>query len=413
MGAADSTVQPLGRGATPLGQTLARAETARVLAGIEAGIDDFVALRRDIHRHPELAFNEHRTAALVAERLAQWGYAVSTGIAGTGVVGTLVRGDAVQGKRLGLRADMDALPITEATGLPYASVNAGVMHACGHDGHTSALLTAAKWLAEQGDFNGTLQLIFQPAEEMGGGAKKMIADGLFQRFPVDAVFGLHNWPCVAAGHIGCVNGPAMASVDQATITVHGQGGHGAMPHETVDPVVASAHLITALQSVVARNVDPLEMGVVTVGTIHGGIAPNVIPDSVQLKLTARAFKPEVRSLLQQRVPALARAQAESFGARAEVDYRLGYPAVINHDAETNLAREVAVDSFGAAQVPAGFKPRTASEDFAYMLLERPGAYLFLGNGDSAGLHSPHYDFNDAILAPAATYWVRLAERFLA
>ncbi|KQO20304.1 amidohydrolase [Acidovorax sp. Leaf76] len=379
--------------------------------GIAAFIHEFQALRRDLHQHPELSFQEHRTSAIVAERLASWGYEVTTGIAGTGLVGTLRRGQGT--KTLGIRADMDALPITEATGLPYASQNAGVMHACGHDGHTTVLLAAARFLAESGRFDGTLNLIFQPAEENGGGAHRMIGEGLFERFPCDAVFGLHNWPCVGAGHFGCVTGPAMASVDQITITVRGKGGHGAAPHETVDPVVASAHIITALQTVVSRNVDPLDMGVVTVGSIHGGNAPNVVPESVELKLTARAFKPEVREVLKERIPAIARAQAESFGATADVLYRPGYPAVLNHEAETELARSVAIDTFGAARVDAGFRPRTASEDFAFMLLKRPGSYVFVGNGDGASLHSPYYDFNDAILAPSATYWVRLAERFLA
>ncbi|MBV7428969.1 MULTISPECIES: M20 aminoacylase family protein [unclassified Acidovorax] len=379
--------------------------------GIAAFIHEFQALRRDLHQHPELSFQEHRTSAIVAERLASWGYEVATGIAGTGLVGTLRKGQGT--KTLGIRADMDALPITEATGLPYASQNAGVMHACGHDGHTTVLLAAARFLAESGRFDGTLNLIFQPAEENGGGAHRMIGEGLFERFPCDAVFGLHNWPCVGEGHFGCVTGPAMASVDQITITVRGKGGHGAAPHETVDPVVASAHIITALQTVVSRNVDPLDMGVVTVGSIHGGNAPNVVPESVELKLTARAFKPEVREVLKERIPAIARAQAESFGATADVLYRPGYPAVLNHEAETELARSVALDTFGAARVEAGFRPRTASEDFAFMLLKRPGSYVFVGNGDGASLHSPYYDFNDAILAPSATYWVRLAERFLA
>ena len=397
--------------AQPLSQTLAREASERIGRVIAAGIDEFIALRRDIHQHPELAFKETRTAALVAERLAAWGYEVTTGIATTGVVGTLRRGSGE--KRLGLRADMDALPIVEATGLPYASVNEGVMHACGHDGHTAALLAAAHYLATQGEFDGTLQLIFQPAEEMGGGAKKMIADGLFERFPVDAVFGMHNWPCVEAGHLGCVAGPAMASVDQATVTVYGKGGHGAQPQETVDPIVVSAHLITALQSIVSRNVNPLDMGVVTVGSIHGGFAANVIPDSVELKLTARSFKPEVREVLRQRIPALIKAQAASFGATAEVTYQWGYPAVINHDAETAFAREVALEALGADKLDAGFRPRTASEDFAYMLQKRPGSYLFIGNGESASLHSPKYDFNDEVLATAATYWARLVERYLA
>ncbi|MFT3816634.1 MAG: M20 aminoacylase family protein [Rubrivivax sp.] len=394
-----------------LGEALARPRVEAITRSLQAEREPFVALRRDLHRHPELAFEEKRTAAVVAQRLQAWGYEVASGIAGTGVVGTLRRGSG--GRRLGLRADMDALPIPEATGLEWASVNDGVMHACGHDGHTASLLAAARFLAEEGRFDGTLHLIFQPAEEMGGGARRMIEDGLFDRFPIDAVYGIHNWPGVGAGRFGCVHGPAMAAVDQATITVHGKGGHGAQPHETVDPVVAAAHLITALQSVVARNVDPLKMGVVTVGTIHGGIAPNVIPDRVELKLTARSYDPAVRELLRQRIPALARAQAESFGARAEVEYRQGYPAVVNYAAPLDLARDVVADTFGEGHLEAGFAPRTASEDFAYMLQARPGAYLFLGNGDSASLHSPHYDFNDDLLVPAALFWVRLAERFLA
>ncbi|MDD2547313.1 MAG: amidohydrolase, partial [Burkholderiaceae bacterium] len=285
----------------------------RVENGIARHAQAFIALRRDIHQHPELSFQEHRTSALVAQHLREGGYEVFTGIAGTGVVGRLQRGTGR--KTLGLRADLDALPIQEATGLPYASQNAGVMHACGHDGHTAILLAAARFLAEEGDFDGTLHLIFQPAEELGAGAKKMIGEGLFERFPCDAVYGLHNWPGVRSGHLGCIDGPAMASIDYAKVTVTGQGGHGAEPQHTVDPVLASAHLITALQSVVSRNIDPLDMGVVTVGSIHGGHAANVIPDKVELRLTTRSFKPEVRERLKQRVSGLAKAQAESLGAQ--------------------------------------------------------------------------------------------------
>ncbi len=386
-------------------------ESDRVAHGLAPLVEEFVDLRRDLHRHPELAFKEHRTSGIVAERLAAWGYEVARGIAGTGVVGTLRRGSG--SRSLGLRADMDALPIHEATGLPYASAHPGTMHACGHDGHTAILLAAARFLAESGLFDGTLHLIFQPAEESGSGARQMITEGLFERFPCDAVFGLHNWPGVETAHIGCVTGPAMASVDQARITVRGKGGHGAAPHETVDPVVVSAHLITALQTVVSRNVNPLDMSVVTVGAIHGGSASNVIPESVELKLTMRSFRPEVRKMLHTRIPALARAQAESFGAQADVDYQLGFPAVINHDAETAFARAVALETVGEHAVDPAFRPRTASEDFAYMLESRPGSYIFVGNGDGPSLHSPHYNFNDAVLAPAARYWVRLTERFLA
>ncbi|MGO8103137.1 M20 aminoacylase family protein [Rhizobium leguminosarum] len=378
--------------------------------GIAAYLDEIIALRHDLHQYPELAFQELRTSKLVASRLSSWGYEVATGIAGTGIVATLRRGEGK--KRIGIRADMDALPIEEATGLAYASSNPGVMHACGHDGHTAILLAAARYLAESGNLSGTLRLIFQPAEEIGAGARKMISEGLFERFPVDAVFGLHNWPGVPTGQFGFVTGPAMASVDKAIIKIIGKGGHGAEPHRTVDPVLASASFITALQSVVSRNVDPQDMAVVTVGSIHAGSASNVIPESVEMQLTMRAFSETVRQLLRERIPALARAQAESFGAEADVNYRLGFPALVNHAAETAFARDVAHDALGPAAIEKDFRPRTASEDFAFMLQANPGSYLFVGNGDSAPLHSAHYNFNDAIIAPAARYWVRLAETFL-
>lgn len=286
--------------------------------GIFAYLDEIIALRRDLHQYPELAFQERRTSKLVASHLASWGYEVTTGIAGTGIVATLIKGTGK--KSIGIRADKDALPIEEASDLAYASKNPGVVHSCGQDGHTSILLAAARYLAESGTFDGTLRLIFQPAEEIGAGARKMIEEGLFERFPVDAIFGLHNWPGVPAGQFGFVSGPAMASVDQAIIRIVGKGGHGAEPHRAVDPVLASASFITALQSVVSRNVDPQDMAVATVGSIHAGSASNVIPESVELKLTMRAFKEGVRQQLQQRIPALARAQAESFGASADVNY---------------------------------------------------------------------------------------------
>jgi hippurate hydrolase len=390
-------------------------KTASITDPIETGIavylDEIIALRHDLHQYPELAFQEHRTAKKVASLLAEWGYEVATGIAGTGVVATLRRGNG--NRSIGIRADMDALPIEEATGLEYASANPGVMHACGHDGHTSILLAAARYLAESGNFSGILRLIFQPAEEIGAGARKMLSEGLFDRFPVDAVFGLHNWPGVPTAQFGFVAGPAMASVDKAIITIVGKGGHGAEPHRSVDPVLASASFITALQSVVSRNIDPQEMAVATVGSIHAGSASNVIPESVEMKLTMRAFSETVRARLQERIPALARAQAESFGAAAEVDYRLGFPALVNHAEETEFARNVALQALGTSAVEADFRPRTASEDFAFLLQAKPGSYLFVGNGDTPPLHSARYDFNDAIIAPAARYWVRLAEAFLA
>jgi hippurate hydrolase len=379
-------------------------------AGLASFIDEFIALRRDIYTHPELAFKETRTSALVADYLKQWGYDVTTGVGGSGVVGTLKRGNS--NKTIGIRADMDALPITEATGLDYASRNSGVMHACGHDGHTTVLLAAARYLAQSGRFSGTVHLIFQPAEEIGAGARRMIEDGLFERFPCDAVYGLHNWPGVPAGKFGFVTGPAMASVDRARIRVNGRGGHGAEPHKSVDPVVVASSIVLALQTVVARNLDPLDMGVVTVASIHGGDALNVIPAHVDLGITIRSFSQAVREELRRRIEAVARSQAESFGAVADVNYQWGFPALINAKAETEFARQVALSTFPTGTVIEDFRPRTASEDFAFMLEQKPGTYFFVGNGDSAGLHNPNYNFNDEILLPAALFWVRLTEASL-
>ncbi|OYR17376.1 M20 aminoacylase family protein [Brucella grignonensis] len=379
-------------------------------AGLASFIDEFIALRRDIHTHPELAFKETRTSALVADYLKQWGYDVTTGVGGSGVVGTLKRGNS--GKSIGIRADMDALPIIEETGLDYASSNSGVMHACGHDGHTTILLAAARYLAQFSRFSGTVHLIFQPAEEIGAGARRMIEEGLFERFPCDAVYGLHNWPGVPAGKFGFVTGPAMASVDRARIRVNGRGGHGAEPHKSVDPVVVASSIVLALQTVVARNLDPLDMGVVTVASIHGGDALNVIPAHVDLGITIRSFSQTVREELRRRIEAVARSQAESFGAVADVNYQWGFPALINAKAETEFARQVALNTFAKDTVIEDFRPRTASEDFAFMLEQKPGTYFFVGNGDSAGLHSPNYNFNDEILLPAALFWVRLTEASL-
>ncbi len=379
-------------------------------AGLASFIDEFIALRRDIHTHPELAFKETRTSALVADYLNQWGYDVTTGVGGSGVVGTLKRGNS--NKTIGIRADMDALPIVEATGLDYASSNSGVMHACGHDGHMTVLLAAARYLAQSGRFSGTVHLIFQPAEEIGAGARRMIDDGLFERFPCDAVYGLHNWPGVPAGKFGFVTGPAMASVDRARIRVNGRGGHGAEPHKSVDPVVVASSIVLALQTVVARNLDPLDMGVVTVASIHGGDALNVIPAHVDLGITIRSFSQTVREELRRRIEAVARSQAESYGAVADVNYQWGFPALINAKAETEFARQVALRTFPNDTVVEDFRPRTASEDFAFMLEQKPGTYFFVGNGDSAGLHSSNYNFNDEIMLPAALFWVRLTEASL-
>jgi hippurate hydrolase len=371
---------------------------------------DFVALRRHLHSNPELAYQEHQTSALVARYLREWGFSVETGIGGTGVVGTLVGGSG--DRTIGIRADMDALPIEEATGLPYASRNPGTMHACGHDGHTTILLAAAKALAETRRFCGTVRLIFQPAEEIGGGARTMIKDGLFERFPVDAVFGLHNWPGVEKGQFAFLSGPAMASVDMAIIKVRGRGGHGAKPHLAVDPVVAASSLVLALQTVVSRHVDPLQASVLTVGSIHGGTLPNVIPDEVELQLTVRAFDAGVRQSIRDRITALVPAHVASYGAEAELYYPVGYPVVVNDASQTEFARETARRHFGAARIDGGLKPITASEDFAFMLEQKPGSYLFLGNGNSADLHNSKYDFNDDLIAEGARYWVHLAEDFL-
>ena len=391
-----------------------------LLDALQARIGEFVSLRRDIHRHPELAFEEHRTAALVADKLERWGYAVESGVGGTGVVGTLVRGQG--GKRVGIRADMDALPIEERSGVAWASAHPGRMHACGHDGHTAMLLAAARHLADSGRFDGTLQLIFQPAEEGGGGALRMMADGLFERFPCDAIFAMHNMPGIAQGHLVLREGAAMASSDYATITIEGTGGHGAMPQHAADPVVAAASLVMALQTVVSRNVDPLQAAVVTVGALQAGQANNVIPASARLELSVRALDREVRALLERRIRALAVAQAEGFGCRAQIDWRPGYAVLVNTPAETAFAREVALELLGPERVTPQGPPLTGSEDFAFMLERVPGSYLLIGNGQGADdgspasaacmVHHPGYDFNDANLPVGAAYWVRLAERFL-
>ena len=393
-----------------------------LLDALRTRIGEFVHLRRDLHQHPELAFEEHRTAALVADKLEGWGYTVERGVGGTGVVGRLVRGTG--SRRLGLRADMDALPIDETSGVAWASTRPGLMHACGHDGHTAMLLAAARHLAEHGTFDGTLHLVFQPAEEGGGGALRMMSDGLFERYPCDAVFAMHNMPGIAQGHLVFRDGAAMASSDYATITIEGVGGHGAMPHRAADPIVAVASLVMALQTIVSRNVDPLHAAVVTVGALQAGQANNVIPASARLELSVRALDREVRALLERRIRALVAAQAESFGCTARIDWRPGYAVLVNTPAETAFAREVALDLLGPDKVTLNGPPLTGSEDFAFMLERVPGSYLLIGNGlgeqggdDSPAasacmVHNPGYDFNDANLPVGAAYWVRLAERFL-
>jgi len=387
-----------------------------VLSALEARADTFTALRRDIHRHPEIGFQEFRTSDLVAERLALWGYEVTRGLGGTGVVGQLKRGNGL--RKLGLRADMDALPIQETTGLPHASSHAGLMHACGHDGHTAMLLAAAEYLATSAKFDGTLNLIFQPAEESLGGARKMMEDGLFDRFPCDAIFAMHNLPGFRAGQLLLREGATMASSENIQVHIEGKGGHGAMPHLSADPVVAGSAIVMALQSIVSRNVAPLHMAVITVGSFQAGVANNVIPQSATLKLSVRALDRNVRELLNQRIVEVVELQAQSYGVTAHVEFVPGYPVLVNTLAETELAREVALALVGENNVVLQTEPLTASEDFAYMLDQVPGSYLFIGNGDVASgghgacmVHNPNFDFEDRNIPVGAAFWVALTERF--
>ena len=386
----------------------------RSLSYLHQHADELISIRHRIHQHPELAFEEFATSDLVAEKLTHWGYQVERGLGGTGVVGQLRRGHG--NKRLGLRADMDALPIEEKSGVAYTSCRPGVMHACGHDGHTAMLLGAAQYLAQHGEFSGTLNLIFQPAEEGGGGAVRMMDEGLFSKYPCDAVFAMHNGPGVPQGHLVFRDGPMMASSDYVTITLHGVGGHGAEPHRTADPIVAASSIVMALQTIVSRNAHPMDMAIVTVGALHGGKANNVIPDTAILELSVRALTCEMRELLERRIKALVTAQADSFGVRAEIDYRRGYAVLVNTLAETDFARQVALELVGPEKTVLHGPAITASEDFSFMLEKVPGCYLIIGNGDGAGgcaVHNPGYDFNDNNLVVGAAYWARLTERFLA
>ena len=389
------------------------------LDAIRALEPEMLATRHQIHANPELAFEEFQTSDLVAERLTRWGYAVHRGLGGTGVVGTLKVGDGKQ--RLGLRADMDALPIEEA-GLsrPWASRVLGKMHACGHDGHTTMLLGAARHLAATQAFNGTLHLVFQPAEEGLGGARVMIEDGFFDRFPCDAMFAMHNMPGHPEGLLGFLAGPAMASSDTVIVTVKGKGGHGAMPQMAIDPVLAASAIVMSLQTIVSRNVPPLDMAIITVGAFHAGAAPNVIPQQAELKLTVRALRPEVRLQLKQRITEVCQAQAAVYGATVEIDYQWRYPVLVNDACSTAFARQVAADWVGEAGIMPPLQPLTGSEDFAFFLEKCKGSYLLIGNGTGQALgeggcmvHNPGYDFNDRCLGTGASYWVRLAQAYLA
>lgn len=393
------------------------APMGHLIQELAASAGEFIAMRRDFHRHPEMGLKEFRTSEIVARNLRAWGYDVTTGLATTGLVAQLRRGNG--NKRLGLRADMDALPISEATGLPYASVNPGVMHACGHDGHTAILLAAAKHIAEKGKFSGTLNLIFQPAEEGPGGSKLMIDAGLFEKFPCDSVFGLHNMPGLATGQLVFREGAFLTAADLITVTVKGRGGHGSAPQNALDPIVAASSIVTGLQSIVSRNVTPGEMAVVTVGAFSAGEAGNVITDKAILKISTRSLSEETHQLLKKRITEMAKTQAQSYGLEAEVDVTLSYPVLINSKVETELARSVGYALVGESHVTPQFKPLSGSEDFAFMLQKVKGSYFFIGNGDRAKggpnatqTHNPGYDFNDELIPIGAAYWVALTERFL-
>ena len=374
---------------------------------------EITAWRRDIHANPELLYDVHRTAASVAEKLKNFGCdEVVTGIGRTGVVG-VIRGRNPGSKAVGLRADMDALPIEEATGLPYKSTVPGKMHACGHDGHTAMLLGAAKYLAETRNFAGTAVMIFQPAEEGGAGARAMLRDGLIDRFGIEEVFGMHNYPGMPVGRFGIRSGPAMASTDNIGIRLEGVGAHAAFPHTGVDTILVGAQIVNQLQSIVSRNVDPVEAAVVSICTFHGGEAENVIPQQVRLGGTVRTLSQDVRDLVQKRVRDVVEGTARLYGAKAQITYTPGYPVLVNDIGRTAFAASVAREIAGDGKVDDQWPPLMGAEDFAFMLNERPGAFIYVGNGDSAGLHNPKYDFNDEAIPLGTSYWVRLAETALA
>ncbi|MFN9389401.1 MAG: M20 aminoacylase family protein [Betaproteobacteria bacterium] len=376
---------------------------------------ELTAIRRDIHMHPELAFQERRTADLVAGHLAQWGVEVHRGLAGTGVVGVIPGREDSRGRGIGLRADLDCLPMHEAAERGHRSRHEGRMHACGHDGHTTMLLGAARYLAQTRQFDGTAYVIFQPAEEHGGGGNVMVREGLFERFPADEVYALHNWPELPPGRIALRAGPVMAATDEIAITIHGSGGHAAMPHLAVDPVVVAAQVIGALQTVASRNVAPVDAVVVSICSMHTSQtgAFNVIPDAVHLLGTVRSFRAETRDLAERRCREIAEGVAAALGGRAEVKYTRGYPATVNSPRETEFAARVGESLFGAGNVVRDVDPPMGGEDFAYFLQEKPGAYVFLGQGGGplgCSLHNPHYDFNDEVIPLGAGYLAALAEQ---
>ena len=370
---------------------------------------DMIAWRRDIHAHPETAFEEHRTSDFVARRLEAFGIEVARGLAGTGVVGTIRNGE---GPAIGLRADMDALHVHEENDFAHASTARGRMHACGHDGHTVMLLGAARYLAETRRFRGTVHFIFQPAEENEGGGRTMVEEGLFRRFPVEAVYGMHNWPGLDAGRFAVAAGPIMAAADTFELIVTGRGAHAAMPHKGIDPIVVAAQIVTALQTVSSRAVDPMDGVVVSVTQFHAGDTWNVIPERAILRGTARAFRAEVHDRIEPAIRRIAEGVAGALGATASLRYERRYPATVNSPRETEIAAEAAAAVVGIAGVERAPTPSMGSEDFSFMLRERPGCYVWIGNGPGEGgctLHNPRYDFNDAILPVGASYWVKLVE----
>ena len=393
----------------------------KVIDAIVSQAPGMAALRRDLHAHPELCFEEVRTADLVAAKLTEWGIPVHRGLGKTGVVGIVRNGTST--RAVGLRADMDALPMQEFNTFAHASRHPGRMHACGHDGHTAMLLAAAQHLAQHRDFDGTVYLIFQPAEEGGGGAREMIADGLFDLFPMEAVFGMHNWPGMPAGTFAVSPGPVMASSNEFKITIRGKGSHAALPHTGIDPVPVACQIVQGFQTIISRNKKPVDAGVISVTMIHAGEASNVVADSCELQGTVRTFSIEVLDLIERRMREVARNICAAFEATCEFEFERNYPPTINHPDEAAFARQVMTEIVGAEHV-LDQEPTMGAEDFSFMLQAKPGAYVFIANGDGdhrvmghgAGpctLHNPSYDFNDALIPLGATYWVRLAERWLA
>jgi hippurate hydrolase len=381
-----------------------------IINRVAAMQDEIAAWRRDLHAHPELLFDVHRTAGMVAEKLRAFGCdEVVTGIGRTGVVGVIRGRTAGAGKAVGLRADMDALPIEERTGAAYRSRTPGVMHACGHDGHTAMLLGAAKYLAETRNFAGTAVVIFQPAEEGGGGGREMVEDGLMTRFGIAEVYGMHNQPNLPLGSFGIRRGPLMAAADKLRIDIEGKGTHAAKPHLGVDTVLVGAQIVSQLQSIASRNVDPLQAAVVSICTFQAGETDNVVPQTGMMLGTVRTLRPDVQDLVERRVSEIVEGVARLHGASAKVTYTRNYPVTINHDAQTDFAAAVAAEVAGAGRVDTDFAPVMGAEDFSFMLNARPGAFIFVGNGDSAGLHHPAYDFNDEAIPVGTSYWVRLVE----